>query len=465
MNVSFFNQIKAIAWLTLKENLRSRVFLVLLGTGVAVTSISIFFPVIGGIKEKLLLVESICLKSITFFGMIIAAVLAATSIPKDIEDKSIFSIITKPVSHIGLILGKILGVIYVVGITTLFLGAFSVLLIRYAIPVNLVEEAVSRETASNSLQHKNIKLNTEIANAGYLTARKQVLSVTQTVKGEHRKSYEGTIWVDGGKGTSIWTMSGLKSVGLGEYIEMELDPVLEGGEFFVPLKLSAINHETGEREALVVNAKPGEKFSIFIDSRMAMGSNDFVVEISAEDPEHYFGLNQEKVKVFYNSGSFEYNFLKAVMIIFFQIMLIIFIGVAGSTFLKTPAVSIFFVLFFFLCGYSVDYLKDFSVVIASESSHDHHGHNHGHDDEDDHESESDEKGVGVVTKAANNMIKYLFGALTYVIPNFKKFNSEIYILNRVDIPLKKLFFLFGYASIYFSACIGGSMVIVRKQEI
>ena len=68
VNASFFNQITAIAWLTLKENLRSRVFLILLGTGVAVTSISIFFPVIGGIKEKLLLVESICLKSITFFG-------------------------------------------------------------------------------------------------------------------------------------------------------------------------------------------------------------------------------------------------------------------------------------------------------------------------------------------------------------------------------------------------------------
>ena len=38
--------------------------------------------------------------------MIIAAVLAATSIPKDIEDKSIYSVITKPVCRISLILGR-----------------------------------------------------------------------------------------------------------------------------------------------------------------------------------------------------------------------------------------------------------------------------------------------------------------------------------------------------------------------
>ena len=337
------------------------------------------------------------------------------------------------------------------------------LLIRYAVPVNVIGEGVPGTTVINSSQHKNMMLNTEIAGSGYLTARKQILSATQTVRGEHRKSYEGTIWVDGGKGTSIWTISGLQSVGLGEYLEVELEPVIEGAEFFLPLKLNGINPTTGEKETMVVNAKPGEKFSIFIASRMVQGSNDFVVEISAEDPKHYFGLNQEKVNVFYNSGCFEYNFLKAVLIIFFQIMLIIFIGVAGSTFLKTPAVSIFFVLFFFLCGYSVDYLKDFSVVIASEGSEDHHGHSHSHVHE--HESESEGKEGGVVTDAANNMIKYLFGALTFVIPNFSKFNSEIYILNRVDIPVKNLFLLFGYASIYFSACVGVSTVIVRKQEI
>ena len=465
MKVPFFSQITAIACLTLKDNLRSKVFLILLGTGVTVTGISLFFPVIGGIKEKLLLVEYVCLKSITFFGMIIAAVLAATSIPKDTEDKSIYSVITKPVSRISLILGKILGVIYVVGITTAFLGGFSVLIIKYAVPVCSTESVEPGEITTNNDHYKSVNLHTGIASAGYFTARKQILSATQTVKGEHRKSYGGTIWIDGGKGTSIWSISGLQSVSLGEYLEVELDPVLEGAEFFATLKFVAINPSTGERDAMIINAKPGEKFSLFIASSMVKGSDDFVVEISAEDSSQYFGLNKDRVKVFYNSGSFEYNFLKAVVIIFFQIMLIIFIGVAGSTFLKTPAVSIFFVLFFFLCGYSVDYLKDFSVVIASGSSVDHHGHSHLHEHDDEHESESDGKKDGVVTATANNMIKYLFEALTYVIPNFNKFNSEIYILNRVDIPVKNLFLLLGYASIYFSACVGASTLIVRKQEI
>ncbi|MGR3178825.1 MAG: ABC transporter permease [Candidatus Anammoxibacter sp.] len=445
-----------MAWLTLKENIRSKVFLILLLTGTAVTTVSILFPVIGGVEEKVMLVESMCLKSITFFGMIIAAILSATSIPKDVEDKSIYSIISKPVNRLNLVLGKILGFVYIIGMTTAFLGCFSVLLIRNTASRGLQTDNIAEDFNNNNNLNEKIKVFSQVDINSMFKARKQTTLVEFSINGEYNVTPGGTKWIEGGKGTAVWTISGLKEVNKGEYLEIEIDPNIDGADSFIPIEVNFINPETDVKETRLIDAVIGEKLILQIDSRFVKGSDLLLMEISPVNSGHYFGAKKEMVKMFYNYNSFEYNFLKATAIIFLQIVLIIFIGVTASTFFKTPAVSILFILFIFLCGFMVDYLKDFGTVINITDLHD-HDHNH--------ELAVDEHASSMFIAFLNSVFKNMFSFLTLVIPNFNKFNMESFILNRIDIPIRNMFTLFGYASIYFLSCVGISIAVVRTREI
>lgn len=450
------NQITAIAWLTLKENLRSKVFLILLLTGALVTAISLLFPVIGGAEDRIMLVESICLKSITFFGMMIAAILSATSIPKDAEDKSIYSIITKPVNRLNLILGKILGFIYVTGIIVTFMGCLSVLLIRHAASKELTADNTSQDFNNDNKVNENIIFTTKISSDSILKARKQTSSVELSINGEYQETPGGTKWIECGKGTAVWTISGLRKTYPGKYMEVEIDPGLEGSDSFIPLEVGVINPETDKEESCLINARIGERLILRINRQAAERSDQLIIEISPKNSGDYFGVNKKKVKIFYNYGSFEYNFLKAVAVIFFQIVLIIFIGVTGSTFFKTPAVSIFFILFVFLCGFMVDYLRDLETVI---NVGDYHSHSH------EHGLPLAEEEPGILFTFLNNLLENAFDFLILVMPNFNRFNMEGFILNRIDIPMRNVVSLLGYASIYFLACVGLSAVIVSRREI
>ena len=457
------NQVLAVAWLTLKENLRSKVFFTLLLTGIAVTCISILFPVVGGIEEKVKLVESLCLKSITFFGMLIAAILSAISIPKDAEDKSIYSIITKPINRSNLVLGKILGFVYVIGITIALLGCFSIILIRSSIHTDKDLPSTNNKADienNDRSKNKNVSYTYKVTHDSILKSRKQHTSlIGLSIDGEHQETPGGTKWVEGKKGTAVWTISGLEKRDMGKHLEIEVDLKIEGDDSFIPLNISVSNPFTDEKDTIFVDAHVEKKLVLLVSKQIVQGGDQLVLEITPENKGHFFGANTNKIKIFYNYSLFEYNFAKAVIIIFFQIVLIIFIGVTGSTFLKTPAVSIFFILFVFLCGFLVEYLKDFETVIniGDFNSHGHELH--------DHESHEEEKEHTIFFTFLNNVLKNVFRILTYLIPNFSKFNMEQFILNRIDIPLGNFFSLFGYASIYFAACACLSAIIVKRRDI
>ncbi len=463
MKIAGINQVTAVAWLTLKDNLRSKVFIILLLTGLAVNSLSVFFPVVGGVDDKVKLVESMCLRSISFFGMLIAALLSSTSIPKDIEDKSVYSIMTKPVNRLNLVLGKTLGFIYIIGITTFALGCYSEILIRYTASNSLPDKTAALDTYDNSSAGKVITVAPESGVSADLTARKLAGNVDFAVKGEHRETAGGINWIEGGKAKAVWTVAGL---GLndslpGEKIEAAMDLFLESSKESLPIYFSVYNPASGRRETSEIVALAGETLKVKFDRGIIKGANEFLIELEPKPAGSYVGLQKHKTQIFYGSVPFEYNFFKAVVIIFIQIMLITLIGVTGSTFFVTPAVSISFVLFILFCGYMTDYISDFETVIGSfnghDHMHDHHGHSHGPATSMDASS--------AFIAMLNRVLSGVLSFITFAMPNLNKFNMENFVLNRIDIPLLKALKLFIYASAYFAACIGISAAVVRRREI
>ena len=179
-------QILVIAKQTLRESFRNKIFLIFVILSLIAICCSVFMPVVGDGSERIKIVESMCLRSITFFGILAAILLSASSIPTDIEDKLLWTITTKPVSRTNLIFGKITGFIYIIGLLLLIMGSASYALIRF--------------TASKQ----------DVQKGKGLMAREKFEPSNMQVTGKATKNIGDVYWIEGGeRGTSTWDFEGL----------------------------------------------------------------------------------------------------------------------------------------------------------------------------------------------------------------------------------------------------------------
>ena len=124
-------QISVIARQTFKEAVRNKILFVFIILGLTTICCSVFMPVVGDGREKIKIVESMCFRSITFFGTLAAILLSASSIPTDIENRVLSTVTTKPVQRTTIILGKIIGFIYIIGVVLIVMGGVSYALIKF----------------------------------------------------------------------------------------------------------------------------------------------------------------------------------------------------------------------------------------------------------------------------------------------------------------------------------------------
>jgi ABC-type transport system involved in multi-copper enzyme maturation permease subunit len=105
-----------IAVNTLTESVRQKVYLILiLFALVLISSASFFsqfgFGEMGGQEslEQLKFIKDFCLGAISVFGMLIAIVGTAQLIPNELENRTIYTILSKPVRRVEFLLGKYAG--------------------------------------------------------------------------------------------------------------------------------------------------------------------------------------------------------------------------------------------------------------------------------------------------------------------------------------------------------------------
>ncbi len=106
-------RVLAIARHTFREAIRKKVLATAIIFSVAVALSAWFLPA-HNYSDKIKLVASICLGTSAFFVTIVAIVIAATSVPKDIEQKLVYTVLTKPVSRSAFLWGKVLGHLLVI---------------------------------------------------------------------------------------------------------------------------------------------------------------------------------------------------------------------------------------------------------------------------------------------------------------------------------------------------------------
>ncbi|MGB9721519.1 MAG: ABC transporter permease [bacterium] len=109
------NRILAILENTFKEALRQRIMLLLIIFSIILIVISLFLePFALGESPKLLRDFGMAVASL--FGILVVIIIGSTLIHKDIEKRTIYTVIAKPVRRSEIIIGKFLGLFFLIAI-------------------------------------------------------------------------------------------------------------------------------------------------------------------------------------------------------------------------------------------------------------------------------------------------------------------------------------------------------------
>ena len=121
----------AIADVTWTELVRLKVFYFLIIFALLVIGNS-FFLARFSFEEEFQMLKDIALGAMSIFSSLLAILATATLLPKDREDRTIYTILAKPVSRTEYLLGKLAGVFLLLTLAVLLMGAVfaAVLLLR-----------------------------------------------------------------------------------------------------------------------------------------------------------------------------------------------------------------------------------------------------------------------------------------------------------------------------------------------
>jgi ABC-2 type transport system permease protein len=135
-----FGRIVAIAANTFTELTRLKVFYVLLFFALLLIGTSVFMAQLT-FQEEFQVLKDIALGSMGIFTSLLAVVATARLIPQDIEDRTIYTILAKPVARVEYLLGKLAGVLLLLALSLIVMG------VLFFVVLKVHEQAVLSETA------------------------------------------------------------------------------------------------------------------------------------------------------------------------------------------------------------------------------------------------------------------------------------------------------------------------------
>ena len=315
---------------------------------------------------------------------LLTIIVSVYSLTSDIEQKQIYTVITKPIRRCQLLFGKLLGVI-VLDVILLSLFSLLICVITLYIPkffgANEVELAQAENefyTARASLSPPEIDVTSEVkesydklTQSGQLPegmSRKQIFAELTSVKKLEKRAI--------GVGRElIWEFDNVKPLdpNASLFIRFKYDVAVNPpdsqvyGQWFAG-DYRQIKYGTEPKTPIyrtAVRKDPVRTFreiefladAVADDGYLAVGFfnvplNDTVVIFPLED-----GL-----EVLYKADTFTGNFLKAVLLILFRLIFLACLGVLGATFLSFPVAILFCLVIFFTATFSGFVLESFDFL-------------------------------------------------------------------------------------------------------
>src|SRR5213078_4440076 len=133
------SRILAITFNTLTELTRLRVFYVLLVFALLLIGSSIFMAQFS-FQQEFQILKDISLGAISIFTSLLAIVATARLIPQDLEDRTIYTILAKPVPRFEYLAGKLAGVLLLLTLSVIIMS------ILFYVVLSIREQIVLGET-------------------------------------------------------------------------------------------------------------------------------------------------------------------------------------------------------------------------------------------------------------------------------------------------------------------------------
>ncbi len=112
-----------LACSTLTQLVRMKVFVFLILATLVLAAMA-FAVVTFSPEEELKLIRDVALGSMHLFASLLAIAATAILLPRDVEDRTLYTILSKPVPRYEYLIGKWLGVVLLIGICLLFMDLF-----------------------------------------------------------------------------------------------------------------------------------------------------------------------------------------------------------------------------------------------------------------------------------------------------------------------------------------------------
>jgi hypothetical protein len=135
-----FARVSAITSNTLTELTRQKVFYFLLVFALLLIGCSVFMARFS-FQQEFQILKDISLGAMSIFTSLLAIIGTARLIPQDIEDRTIYTILAKPVPRLEYLIGKLAGMFLLLGISVLLMSAMFIAVLY------MREQAVLAETA------------------------------------------------------------------------------------------------------------------------------------------------------------------------------------------------------------------------------------------------------------------------------------------------------------------------------
>ncbi|NOZ21178.1 MAG: ABC transporter permease [Planctomycetes bacterium] len=195
---------------------------------------------------------------------------------------------------------------------------------------------------------------------------------------------------------------------------------------------------------------PADPVEVTFDRKMIDSRGRVDIQIRRKQSHSMVGLPfRDCFSLYEKPGSYDANFFTAVTVIFCQLVLIVAISVACSTTLSWP-VSALFSFFVLFCGYIIDIMRNAARIMGPSLGH--HGH-------------GSVEAVPWVERAFNTMIQVVLGFLSYVLPDFRKFEVSQDVIDNRAISGISIVGAIGYSATYAAIAFVIGYILFRRREI
>lgn len=121
-------RIVTIARNTFTELVRQKIFYILLIFALSAIGSSVFMAELR-LEAQFQMIKDVCLGAMAIFTSLLAILATANFLPKDVEDRTIYTLLSKPVPRFAYLLGKLAGIIALLFLFTLMMsGVFCLVL-------------------------------------------------------------------------------------------------------------------------------------------------------------------------------------------------------------------------------------------------------------------------------------------------------------------------------------------------